>query len=247
MATTEAFSDSQDGLDRPGLDDFEYRPLSTGAIASAVLGVLSLLMFVAGRDSLQACLMLSPIPLVGLTVGLKALAAIRSMPDQLSGRKAAQVGVALAIVSLIGGIGFAGYVHATEVPAGYVRTSFQAFRPDEVDERRGAAIPVDIQNLDGKKVFIKGFVRPGTTITKDGTPVRRRAGRFLLVRDNNECCFGDQNKVKYYDQALVSLVDNKTMDDSRRLFRVGGTLRILPERSRAPGRPVYLLEADYLQ
>ncbi|NOY42741.1 MAG: DUF4190 domain-containing protein [Planctomycetes bacterium] len=247
MATTEAFSDSQEGLNGAGKDDFQYRPISTGAIASAIFGVLSLLMFVAGGDSLQACLMLSPIPLVGLTVGLKSLATIRSMPDQLSGRKAGLAGVVLSAVGLFGGVSYAGYIHATEVPEGYARTSFLAFRPDEVDERRGAMIPSDIQELDGKKVFIKGYIRPGTTVTKNGTPVRQQAWRFLLVRDNNECCFGDQSKVKYYDQILASMADGMTMNDSRRLQRVGGTLRILPEHLRGPGRPVYLLEADYLQ
>ena len=247
MATTDLYSDAQEGYDETDKDDFQYRSLSTGAIASAIFGVLSLLTFIAGSDSLHACLMLCPIPLIGLTVGLRSLASIRALPDQISGKKAAWMGVLLSSVGLFGGISYASYVHATEVPEGYSRTSFVAFRPDEVDERNSAMIPPDIEELDGTKVFIKGYVRPGTTETKQGTPVRQRASKFLLVRDNNECCFGDQNKVKYYDQTLVMMDDEKTMNDSRRLVRVGGTLRIMPAHLRGPGVPVYVLEADYFQ
>ena len=170
------------------------------------------------------------------------------MPDQVSGSKLALVGIVFSATGLFGGLGYAGFVHATEVPDGYLRTSFVELRPDEVEMRKGIVVPEDVRQLDGQRVFIKGFMRPGTTVTREGTPVRRHAGRFLLVRDNNECCFGDQSKVKYYDQVLVTMAGSKTADDSRSLLRVGGTLRSMPENLRQnEGYPVYLLEADYLQ
>ena len=53
-------------------------------------------------------------------------------------------------------------MRATEVPPGYVRTSFAEFKPDEVDLRGNHFIPPDVAALDGKKVFIKGYMRPGT-------------------------------------------------------------------------------------
>jgi len=239
MATTDLLSDP---------DEFEYRPLSNGAIAAAIFGVLSLLMFAAGGESLQSSLMLSPIPIVGLIVGLKSLAAIRSMPSQLSGSKFASVGIALSAIGLVGGLSYAGYVHATEVPDGYIRTSFHELRPDEVEVRSGHIVPDAVKKLEGKKVFIKGFIRPGTSISQAGTPVRRHAKHFLLVRDNNQCCFGDQSKVKYYDQVFVTMAGSKTADDSRGLIRVGGTLRSMPQNLRTnAGHPIYLLKADYLQ
>ncbi len=248
MATTEALSDLDEVRSAPDAGDFEYRPLSSGAIVSAVFGVLSLFMFVAGSDSLQSCLMWSPVALVGLTVGLKTLAKMRSMPRQFSGSKAAIAGVLLSTFGLVGGLSYAGYVHATEVPEGYQRTSFHALRPDKIEERSGTFVPKEVQQLEGKKVFLKGYIRPGTTVTKAGTPVRQHAGRFLLVRDSNECCFGDQSKVKYYDQVLVTMVGSKMANDSRRLLRVGGTLHSDPNSLRQGlNRPVYTLEADYLQ
>jgi hypothetical protein len=228
-------------------DDFEYRPLSTGAIASAVFGVLSSLVFVTAGSSLSSSLWLAPIPVVGLVAGWLSLQKIRSMPDQLSGRAAALIGILLSALGLFGGLGFASYVHATEVPEGYTRTSFYEFRPDQVEERGGKLVPPDVLELDQKQVFIKGFMRPSTGISKAGTPVRNHVSQFLLVRDNNQCCFGDISDVKYYDQVLVQLTGSKTTNESGGMFRMGGKLRILLQNVHRKGHPVFILEADYVK
>ena len=141
------------------------------------------------------------------------------------------------------------YVYATEVPLGYERLSFQVLRPDQV-ARKGnkEAVPREVQALDSQTVFIKGYIRPGTHVSKGGTPVRNNVSRFLLVRDSNECCFGDISTVKYYDKMLVQLTNGLNTDYSSGMFRVGGKLRIVPADPRA-GRPepAYLLEADYVK
>ncbi len=238
MATTEAFSSSS----HLGEEPFQYRPLSVGAIASVVFGLLSFLTFITGGDSLAACLLMCPIPAVGIAVGLRAWTRIRSMPDQMSGGKLAVAGVLLSTIGLVGGLGYSGYVYATEVPPGYSRTSFGELRPDEVEQRGNLPVPRNVQQLDGQKVFIKGFMRA------DSTPVRHNVRKFLLVRDNNQCCFGDLSSVKYFDQVLVSTVGSLSTDYSTGIFRVGGTLRIHPENvRRGVGHPVYVLEADHLK
>lgn len=191
--------------------------------------------------------MLAPFPALGLITGFSSLRKISSMPDQLSGKGVALTGVVLSTISLVGGIGYAGYVHATEVPDGYSRTSFVEFRPDEVEERGGKIVPPDVEKLHEQKVFIKGYMRPGTHVSKSGNPVRHNVSRFLLVRDNNQCCFGDISTVKYYDQVLVELAGNKLTDYSSRMFRIGGTLRVIPQNAKRMGQPVYTLEADYVQ
>lgn len=238
MSTTEAFSRPSDLAD----EQFHYRPLSVGAIVALVLGLLSPLTFITGNESLAGCLMMCPIPALGIFIGLKAWARIRSMPDQASGGKLAVTGVLLSLVGLVGGLGYASYVYATEVPPGYVRTSFDEFRPDETEQRGNLLVPRDIQKLDGQKVFMKGFMRPGSS------PVRTNVRQFLLVRDNNQCCFGDISSVKYFDQVLVSTVGSLSTDFSTSVYRVGGTLRIHPENIvRGVGYPVYTLEADHLE
>ena len=241
MTTTEVMTGSDFG------DDFEYRPLSTGAIASAVFGLLSSLVFITANNSLASSLWLAPIPVVGLVTGYLSLRKIVSMPGQLSGRGAAVAGILLSAIGLFGGLGYASYVHATEVPDGYIRTSFYEFRPDQVHQRRGKTIPPEILELDQQQVFIKGFMRPGLHFSKTGTPVRNHVSGFLLVRDNNECCFGDISDVKYYDQVLVRMTGNKTTNYSGGMFRVGGKLRVLPENAQRKGQPVYILEADYVK
>jgi hypothetical protein len=241
MSTTEALS-SFSAADAGEAEQFEYRAFSTSAIASVIFGAMSQLTILAGRDSLEYALLLCPIPILGLVLGFYGLSRIRAMPDQLVGKNAAIAGIVLSLIGLVAGLSVASYVHATEVPAGATRTSFQEFRPDESDERAGIAIPKDVQALNGKRVFIKGYFR------QDSSPISRNVKSFLLVRDNNQCCFGDMSSVKYYDQVKVDLADKLTTDYSTRLFRVAGTLRIVPQFL-MPGsqRPVYYLEADYVQ
>jgi hypothetical protein len=67
-----------------------------------------------------------------------------------------------------------------------------------------------------------------------------------LVRDNNQCCFGDLSAVQFYDQIAVVMGEGKTVDYSSGIFRMGGKLHIKPENVGGnSGRPVYILEADY--
>jgi hypothetical protein len=223
-------------------EDFEYRALSGGAIASIALGVLSLSIFIAGRNSLESALVLTFLPLVGMAIGLRSLGRIRANPDHYTGRKAAIGGIALSAFCLLGGLAFAGYVFATEVPPGYARRTFADLRPDDADLRADKAIPDEVASLEGKKIFIKGYIRP------DSTPYRENIGAFLLVRDNNQCCFGDLSSVKYYDQVAVTMTGKKRVDYHSGLFRMGGTLRVFPENARdLSAGPAYLLEADHAE
>jgi len=222
--------------------EFEYRPLNTGAIAAMAFGVLSSLVVFAGRTSFESCLMLAPIPLVGMAIAWRAYGKIRANPDQFSGAQLALAGGVVSAVCLVAGLALAGYTYATEVLPGYTRTSFEQFRPDETDLRGDRLIPDDVLSLDGQKVFIKGYIRP------DSTPYRRNIGKFLLVRDNNQCCFGDISTVQFFDQAEVTLTGNMRVDYSPSLFGVHGTLRVMPENiRRGLGAPVFAIEADSVQ
>src|SRR5438128_5145144 len=113
-------------------------------------------------------------------------------------------------------------------------------KPDELQERSGVAVPHEITALDGKQIFIKGYIRP------DSITVPRGIDRFLLVRDNNQCCFGDLSKIKYHDQILVAMTGDRRVDYSQGVIRIGGVLHIEPQYA-MPGapRPVFSLKADY--
>lgn len=223
-------------------EDFEYRPMSTTAIASLVFGALSTMVFLAGRDGFQNALLLSPLPIIGLVLGFSAIRKMRENPDQFTGGVMAKVGAALSAFCLIGGLSFAGYVYATELPDGYIRTTFADFKPDEIDLRGNHAIPPDVMALDGKKVFVKGYIRPDST----NNGYSKNISSFLFVRDGNNCCFGDLSTVKYFDQMLVQMQGKERIDYAPGVIRLGGTLRIFPQNAgdMAQG-PAYVLEADY--
>jgi hypothetical protein len=221
-------------------EQLHYRALHTGALIGLVLGVLSIFVVITAANTLDGCLLVTPIPVLGIFISLRALSKIRQQPEAYTGRTIAMLGLVLSLVFLVSGVAYGGYVYATEVPDGYTRISFGGMKPDEVQERGGVLIPPEIAALDGKKVFIKGYMRP------DSVTVSRGIDRFLLVRDNNQCCFGDLSKIKFYDQIDVTMLGPLRVDYSQGIFRMGGTLHIQPENM-APGarNPVYLLKADY--
>jgi hypothetical protein len=221
-------------------ESLQYRALHTGALIGLVLGLMSVFVPITAANSFVGCLMVAPIPIVGIVMSLRALSKIRQMPEQYTGRALAQGGLLLSTMFLIGGVSYGAYVYVTEVPDGYERISFGTMKPDELQERGGVAIPPDVAALNGKKVFIKGYIRPGSSTT------RTNINRFLLVRDNNQCCFGDITKLKYYDQMEVAITNSKTVSDNLSVLRMGGILEVHPENlERGPLRPVFTLKADY--
>ncbi len=217
----------------------EYRALSTGAVASLVLGLASVFLLPAALTSLQGVTMLSPIPLVGLVVGVRAVLKIRQMPDALTGATLAKLGVLFSALFLVGGFGLGSWVYATEVPDGAQRVTFVQMKPSETEKAKNVIVPPEVSALKGKRVFMKGYMRPSSQ--------RFGLDTFLLVRDNNECCFGE-NLPEYYDRVQVHLNSPLRVDYSTRMFRVAGTLQIDPSAAGGdPGRPVFSLVADYVK
>lgn len=73
-----------------------------------------------------------------------------------------------------------------------------------------------IKKLDGAKVRIRGFVRPG--FKQSGIK------NFVLVRDNQECCFGPGAAL--YDCVMVKMAADQSIDFTVRPICVVGTLQI---------------------
>jgi hypothetical protein len=195
---------------------------------------------IAAQNSIEAYLVLAPLPAVGLLLGARSWLQIRKSPDELTGQKLAAAGTALSAFFLFGGLAAALYVYATEVPDDCERITFAQMKPSEREQSARIPVPSEIMKYNGQRVFIKGYMRPGAqSLFLDS---------FLLVRDNGQCCFGDLSQVKYYDQIQVSLVQPLLASYSTRVFRLGGTLHVDPTAA-FPGsnRPVFSLVADYLQ
>ncbi len=214
-------------IDEAADDLLQYRALSTLAVISLIVGLLSAL---ALFDWIWLVL-----PVCGIVLGLCAWRNVKKRPDELSGLALAKAGVALSAVFLFAGPSRLTFELMNEVPEGYNRISYETLQPDI--NNPGEKIPEGALALDGKRVFIKGYVFPGSKEYGIKT--------FLLVRDQGDCCFGGNPKVT--DRVQVTLVDPLRLTFRKRLHGVAGVFHVKP----APavdgiGGVYYQLEADYL-
>jgi hypothetical protein len=237
MSTATFSIDADTGVD----DALQYRALHTGAVVGFVLALLlAVFTLISMGNSAESCIAVSVLNAAPLSVCLWSLGRIRRASDLYTGRPLALIGLIISTIFLVVGVAYGSYVYATEVPDGYARISFGGMKPDEIQERGNVPVPPEIAALDGKKVFIKGYIRP------DSITVSKGIDRFLLVRDNNQCCFGDISSIKYYDQIDVNMVGSKRVDYDQGIFRMGGVLRVYPENAtKGPTKPVFTLQADY--
>lgn len=209
--------------------DFTYRTLSSGAVLSMVMGVLS-------AAALLDWTMLA-IPVLGILIGLGAIRSIRRRPDELTGLVLARAGLYSSLMCLIVGFAWLSYVYSVEVPEGYARISYEDLQPDLDKSRK--PVPDTAVALDGKNVFIKGYVYPG----RDSEGIRE----FLLVRDQGDCCFGGQPKIT--DRIQVKLADPERLTFRSSLHKLAGTFRIKQAEKAvdAGGGVIYFLEEAHLR
>jgi hypothetical protein len=192
----------------PGSDG-SYRIVSKAAVLSLAIGLLSVVALVSVG--------MLAVPAVGLAFGLLALRSIRAYPDEVSGRVPAWMGVTLSALLLVGGAGLHTYTYLTELPEGYERYSFQELQPDK--DFPELPIPPSALEMNGRKVFIKGYVHPGV---QGAGPV----DRFVLVPDMGTCCFGGQPKLT--DMIDVKLINGDTLSYSMRKRSLKGVFTVDP-------------------
>lgn len=206
----------------------QYRALSSMAVGSFVLGLLSI---TAVLDW-----WLLAVPLVGILLGIFAWRQVRARRAELAGEGMAKAGLALSILFLIGGAGYQSYSYATEVPEGAERISYDDLTPDP--DKPSQVVPPSAEKLNGKQVFVKGYIYP----PKDMVLLRE----FVLCRDKGDCCFGGNPKLT--DRILVTLEGGMRINYTPKLFRVAGVFSVEPAQTKAlGGGVVYHLRADYVQ
>jgi hypothetical protein len=209
-------------------DYAQYRALSAAAVATLVVGILSLMAFLHPWFVV--------LPIVGIVLGIVAVKKIRANAEELTGEVVARAGMALSLLFGIAGPSYQAYVYATEVPDWAQRISYAQLQPDE--NSPGLLFPRSALALDGKKVFIKGYIYPGQQT--DGIK------QFLLCRDRGDCCFGGNPKIT--DRIQVTLADPLTVSFSSRQFKVAGTFRVEPTKAvNGIGAVLYHLDAEYVQ
>ncbi|HWC88058.1 MAG TPA: DUF3299 domain-containing protein [Pirellulales bacterium] len=209
-------------------DYLQYRALSTTAVASLICSLLS-------PVALLGWIWIW-VPIAGLLLAILALRKIRSRADELSGAGIAKAGLALSVLFLFAGPACVSYEYTHEVPEGHDRISYDELQPEiNVPQQQ---IPPAALELDGKRVFIKGFVYPGSK--------KENIKTFLLVRDQGDCCFGGNPKIT--DRIQVTLNDPLRLQWDKRLHGVAGVFRVKPSNAAVDGVGgiYYQLEADYL-
>jgi hypothetical protein len=205
-----------------------YRAISTLAIISFLLGSVSILALLAWP--------LAVLPAAGWCAGLIAWRQIEARSTELTGRGFALAGMGLSMLFLVSGIARLSYIYVTELPEGYERISFDQLQPDarQPDE----LVPAAAQSLDGKRVFIKGYVYP--------TRFLNRIKTFVLVPDKGTCCFGGNPRLT--DMIEVNLQGPLELKYTTDLRKVAGTFRVSAKKASLGFEGVvYHLDADHLE
>jgi len=209
--------------------DHPYRAISRAAVISVILAPTGLFMMMFSYS-------MAAIPLAGIAFALTALSNIRRYPNEVLGKGLAKFGLASCIAAIVGSITLGVVTYASEVPEGYMRLTFS-----QLDlPKDKPVLTKEIQDLDGKRIFIRGYVHPGVA---DFGKVKQ----FVLVGDLGVCCFGGQPEP--YDMIDVSFVNENAIRYSRKLRRIGGVLR-LQRPKKTVGQiqsGYYKLEADYVK
>lgn len=207
-----------------------YRSVCKTAVLSLIFGIFGLSYLISS--------ILILMPLMGIGFGLVAISNLKRFPEELIGRKAAQFGLGLSIVLLLGGAAFHTYIYMTEVPEGYERISFRMLKDDK---KTPLAYSEQAEALDGKKVFLKGYVRPGNR--------RTNLKEFILVGDWGSCCFGGNPKIT--DVVAISLQNDDRINYSLRMRKIAGTFRLnknaAPTTEKEVPRVYYQIDADIIK
>jgi hypothetical protein len=190
----------------------EFNGLAAVALGVAVLSVLTLLLYEIFNPIAFAFL-----PALAVGLGIRAWWTIRSYPLEYTGSSIAFSAIVVALLAMLSGWSLMAYEYATEVPEGFLRIQYSDLK---IDPETGE-LPESLLALDGQRVFIKGYMYPGTKT--------HGIEQFVLCRDNGDCCFGGQPPLT--DMIQVTLQDTQRINYNIWQQKVWGTFRIAQGRA----------------
>lgn len=88
------------------------------------------------------------------------------------------------------------------------------------------ALTDEIKKLEGKKVKLRGYILPSTLFKETDI------SQFVLVRDNQECCFGPGAAL--FDCVIIEMVPGRTTDFVTRPVTVEGKFKIDTKKYKYP-------------
>ncbi|MEM1070294.1 MAG: DUF3299 domain-containing protein [Planctomycetota bacterium] len=100
--------------------------------------------------------------------------------------------------------------------------------PIEKDQPfRDSMLTSVVEKLDGKKIKLRGYILPSTLFKEHDID------QFVLVRDNQECCFGPGAAL--FDCVIIEMVPGRTTDFVTRPVTVEGKFKIDTTSYKYPG------------
>lgn len=218
----------------PAEAGFDYKPVPMSAIIGGVLALLS-------TAALFIWLAI-PLAMVSALICLVATITIWRSRGELAGLWLAGGGCVFSLLMAVAGTLLTIQRYHAELPPGYERISFagdisaKGIGRQEINGQLALLIPKEVRELEGKPIYLKGFIYPSGR--------EYELTSFVLCKDNAQCCFGGEPALQ--DMIGVSLTKNKTTNYSTSLMGVAGTLRINPDYHGGSVEPIYLLDADYV-
>ena len=213
-------------------NEFSYRPIPPAAPVALFLGICS---FIALLTYIGI-----GVALLGIGVGIFAVRQIRRGAGEYSGKWLAMTGLVLSVLFAMSGTTLHAVTYATEVPEGFARVNFyHDISKKGIPFVNGAEkVHQDVQALDGKPIFLKGFMYP-TKQTEGLT-------EFLLVKDSDQCCFGGQPKRE--DMIYVEMKEGQKVDYREGLVAVAGTFHVRAGTfAPTDNQPIYTIEGTHFE
>jgi len=105
------------------------------------------------------------------------------------------------------------------------------FEIEKDGEFKPEMITKSLKELDKKTFTIRGFILPTSVFQQSGIK------QFVLVRDNQECCFGPGALL--YDCVIIEMAAGKSTSFATRVVTVKGKLEIDPESFMDPDGGCY--------
>jgi hypothetical protein len=215
----------------------KYRAVNGYAVASLVLGVLSLLTLVYWA--------LAVVPLAGIALAWLAFRRFRRNPEEQTGLVFAKLGLGLSIGLWAFGYGYQLYLYVTAAPPGYMPISYKTLQPDPgIEDER---VPPAAEDLDKRKVFIRGYMFRASQ--------RTNIREFVLIDDPGACNFCAP-KPKPTQLILIKLEGNLRTEYTTHMIGVGGVFTVhqgTKDDDKEKGKDkemrglVYKIEADCLR
>lgn len=218
-------------MSQPG-NEFSYRPVPVSAPVSLIIGLFSLFGLLTE--------LLAPLPLVGTVVAFLSLRNIRRSNGEYAGGVIARFGLILNVLLLVGNPVWHAYGYAHEVPEGHARLNFSRdiSLKGFVFSNGTNSFHDDVKALDGKPVFLKGYMYPDGRV--DG--IRD----FIFCRDSGQCCFGGDPALTDMIQVVVpERVSGAKFFPG--LVSVAGTFRLRDLRRAGNLLPAYEIEATLVE